>query len=325
DRLQPVAALPPQQEFSGYPAAANAPAVAAPAEPARVSVPVVPIAAPNPVVAPDERAQRPRPGKASVSSRRTVLLGVLLATLGAWFYYGQPGDQIAALIAVTNDAVVARLPDTRSRAVETTASVPVQSVATERVAPADAPAAPSTTDDTAPVVTDVIEPKRVDGADPMPVDSVQAADDTTPAAPANEESSARDEATALITDVAAAEAGVDQVEPAPALAFAEPIISVSERDGAARIAVPNTGHLEAPLVWWTSEHSAKAGEDFIGVDQQVLAATTKDDGNVLFVPLVNDSLPEPPKSFFVSLGFSEPHRGRIERIATVRVDIVDDD
>ena len=66
-------------------------------------------------------------------------------------------------------------------------------------------------------------------------------------------------------------------------------------------------------------------EDFIAVQQPIMADATFEDGNVLHVRLVNDSLPEPPESFFVSLGFRDPRQGHIERIATVRVDIIDDD
>ena len=44
----------------------------------------------------------------------------------------------------------------------------------------------------------------------------------------------------------------------------------------------------------------------------------------LNVPLVNDELPEQRESFYVDVGVRQP-QGQIERIASVRVDIVDDD
>jgi hypothetical protein len=46
---------------------------------------------------------------------------------------------------------------------------------------------------------------------------------------------------------------------------------------------------------------------------------------VLHVPLVNDSLSEPRESFFVNFGREDTLTGQVERVATVRVDIIDDD
>ncbi|MBT8099632.1 MAG: hypothetical protein KJO82_07770, partial [Gammaproteobacteria bacterium] len=73
------------------------------------------------------------------------------------------------------------------------------------------------------------------------------------------------------------------------------------------------------------EHSAIADSDFIPVNEQAVADVSTDEGSILHVPLVNDSLPELRESFFVNLGARDPRQGQIERIATVRVDIIDDD
>lgn len=333
ERLRPVAAQPARQEFSSYPAAANSPTVAVPAEPAPISEPVATVAAVDPVITSEDNPQKSRPRKSNARTRRTVLLGILLATLGSWSYYGQPGEQIATLVERANETVVSALPELQSPAAETTVLAPARSVATERVAPVDtAPAAKSSGEGATAVVAEVmesepepvaiVEPLR---AAPVPADSVPATNDTTTAGPAEAESAPRIESPGIATDGTLADAEVDPVDSDPGLAFAEPVISVSERDGAARIAAPTTGYSESPLVWWTSEHSARAGEDFIAVQQQLLDATMIDDQYTLLVPLVNDSLPEPRESFFVSIGFREPQQGRIERVATVRVDIVDDD
>ena len=56
-----------------------------------------------------------------------------------------------------------------------------------------------------------------------------------------------------------------------------------------------------------------------------MADVTNEGNDVLHIPLVNDYLPEPPESFFVNLGIHDTQQGHIERIATVRVDIIDDD
>jgi hypothetical protein len=83
--------------------------------------------------------------------------------------------------------------------------------------------------------------------------------------------------------------------------------------------------LATPLIWWTSEHTANADKDFISVEQQTMADVSVGGSYMLHIPLVNDNLPEPPESFFVNLGHRGPQQGQIERIATVRVDIIDDD
>lgn len=308
DRLRPVAAEPAPQKSPRYPAATSSPAVTAPAEPVRVSEPDVAIAAVAPVVPSTARAQKTRSTTSNARVRRTVLLGALLATLGAWFYYGQPREQIEALIDRSGETFVAL-----------------------------------------PTVPDMAAPESVAGVELAPEISARADDDTTPAVPAEDENFARDELIAesptsapdesaaeeetsaidepaeIATGAPLAEAGVDQLESGPEVAFARPVISVSERDGAARIVAPNTGYSELPLVWWTSEHLARADEDFIAVPQQRLPAAANDGDSTLLVPLINDSVPEPPESFFVSLGFLDAGQGRIERIATIRVDIVDDD
>ena len=46
---------------------------------------------------------------------------------------------------------------------------------------------------------------------------------------------------------------------------------------------------------------------------------------MLHIPLVDDSLSEPRESFFVNIGLFDTQQGQIERIAVVRVDIIDDD
>ena len=103
----------------------------------------------------------------------------------------------------------------------------------------------------------------------------------------------------------------------------DPIVTVSERDASARIALPQAGDSLAGLVWWTSEHTADADTDFIAVQQQAADLFPGDD--VLHVPLVNDSLSEPRESFFVNFGREDTLTGQVERVATVRVDIIDDD
>ena len=113
----------------------------------------------------------------------------------------------------------------------------------------------------------------------------------------------------------------DVVEP-EAVVLTESFVSVSERDASARIVLQRNDESGSPLVWWTSEHTAKADTDFVPVPQQVVYFGS---GDPLHIPLVNDSLPERPESFFVHFGLRHAEQGNIERVATVRVDINDDD
>jgi hypothetical protein len=108
----------------------------------------------------------------------------------------------------------------------------------------------------------------------------------------------------------------------PTIQVAAPIMSVSERDGAARIVVVKATGLSS-LFWWTSDHTAVSDADFIAVPYQL--ADIAPDGDAFLVPLVNDAIPESPESFFVNFGIRDAAEGRLDRIATVRVDIVDDD
>ena len=105
----------------------------------------------------------------------------------------------------------------------------------------------------------------------------------------------------------------------------DPFISVSERDAAARIVLKHSTNSTMQLTWWTSEGTAISDQDFIAVQQRIITDASLEDGNILHIPLINDSVPELNESFFVNIGFRNTEDGQIERIATVRVDIIDDD
>jgi hypothetical protein len=77
--------------------------------------------------------------------------------------------------------------------------------------------------------------------------------------------------------------------------------------------------------WWTSEHTANADKDYISIDQETMVGASFDESSMLHIPLVDDSLSEPRESFFVNIGLLDTQQGQIERIAVVRVDIIDDD
>ena len=120
-------------------------------------------------------------------------------------------------------------------------------------------------------------------------------------------------------------APADPVQTQPELVLGESIVSVSERDGAARVTRPRIENSATLLFWWTSEHTAKSDEDFVPIKQQAIADASIEGSNMLHIPLVNDGLPEPRESFFVNFGLRNTQQGQVELVATVRVDIIDDD
>jgi len=61
------------------------------------------------------------------------------------------------------------------------------------------------------------------------------------------------------------------------------------------------------------------------VEQKTMANVSTEDSRMLHIPLVDDSVPERRESFFVNVGYRNTDLGQIERIRTVRVDIIDDD
>ena len=119
-------------------------------------------------------------------------------------------------------------------------------------------------------------------------------------------------------DAAAEDPATDEAEEA---AFVEPAVVVFERSGLARVSLPRDAAPGLPLVWWTSEHTARANADFIPVTEQAVDIAT---GDTLTVQLVDDNLPEAQESFYVDVGVRQPE-GHIERVTSIRVDIVDDD
>lgn len=338
ERLRPTTDQPPRHESIDYRAMEAPPPVTrvavpverpvAPTPVAATPVAETPVAAPDPVVSKEDRPLHAQPIGRPARSRRALLLGLLLAVLGAWSYYGQPREQVAELIAQVDEKLVVGLLEQPGGIAGIAAPTAGRPVPVEPVVAANRPAAaaPAATLDKPPADTGVTGP----GTEPAAIVDEPAAALTDATDPAARADSAPAENTGdETTDVAAAgdsqdmQAGRQQAE-SQAVASA-PIVSVSESDGVARIAVPPTGYSAAPLIWWTSEHTARSNEDFIAIEQRLMPDATVGDGNMLLVPLVNDSLPEPPESFFVSLGFRNSQQGQIERIATIRVDIADDD
>ena len=314
-----------------HPAVEDTPQMTNQAVPAHGTATAPPVADVDPVTFNESGPTKVRPNRKRVSPRRAIFLGILLAALGAWSYYGQPQEQLESLISYIDANFDILRTSQSDGTVKIPIPDPVESVSTDRVAPVDYPAAtaPAASDEDtlADSVAKHSEVERTAAIDAIFPPLAQPSDQPELADPSKGDNTmgTGDQATNLTANEVSADNDAEPMQMEPEVGFAESVVSVPERDGAARIALVRIEYSAMPLIWWTSEDSASADTDFISVEQQTVADVSTEGDSVLHIPLVNDSLPEPQESFFVNLGVRDPQQGRIERIATVRVDIIDDD
>ncbi len=290
------------QKLKSVVATASAPAPAHAVPPPTYTAADPPPALARPVVA--ERAQRDRPERRSHFGALSVLLLVIGLGAAAW-YYQEP------LRAFSTDLMA-----------EVEARIDAQRASPDRAAApaatsAGAPLAP------APAVTDP-EPAMVlaPGAN-VPADANPAAPavDAPVSAPAEEPFAAEAERAtppAAVTPAPpAADAGPTR------FAFQQDVVTVREGDVAARITIRRSGNLsgEASVSWWTAEGTARADADYADLGARIERFAPGEASRTVYVPLTNDTVREPTKSFRVLLG-----RGEGADIAgEVRVDVIDDD
>ena len=248
----------------------------------------------GPVIAPapasDKRREIARTRRKRASRTRSLILLPVLAGLVAWYFYGQPGNDIAELAAMTESYLD---PVPEAQGVTTAATTPDQD---------------ATTPIEEPPVAAAVEP--LPQAVPEPVVS-EAPDPVAPLPDAE-------------TD-AGAETEVVSQDRTQGSTLIQSFVTVYERDGAARIAFRRPVGTTGTLVWWSADHTAIGDEDYIPLQQPVTAFAAGEEAETLHVPLINDGLPEPRETFYVYLGQRNPGSGQLEPIARVRVDINDDD
>lgn len=140
-------------------------------------------------------------------------------------------------------------------------------------------------------------------------------------------------APALVEPAEEAPAAVPAPQPAPAaapepgrLGFATAAFHINESTAvliADIIRVDGTDGVVG-VYWRTVASNALDGDDYVGQDWQRLELADGEIGTRIFVPLVNDGLPEVPESFFIELG--RPDGGAtIGPVVRAEVRIVDDD
>jgi hypothetical protein len=131
-------------------------------------------------------------------------------------------------------------------------------------------------------------------------------------------------------DAPLAEASPAPVESAPVAAVATDIpgdlarfsferesLSVREGDVAARVVIRRSGNPSgtADVTWRTADATAVADRDYADLGARAERFAPGESSRTIYVPLTNDSVPEPTRSFRVLLDGG----------AEIRVDIVDDD
>jgi hypothetical protein len=112
--------------------------------------------------------------------------------------------------------------------------------------------------------------------------------------------------------------------PAPdptGFAFQQPLLKVREGDVAARIVIRRTGDLSgaAEVSWRTADGTAVADSDYADLGMRMEIFAPGEANRTVFVPLTNDAVREPEKSFGVLLHFGGAAADEL------RVDIIDDD
>ena len=119
----------------------------------------------------------------------------------------------------------------------------------------------------------------------------------------------------------------DAVAPAPApaqFAFAERTVTVSEGEARARIEILRTGALdtEASVVWSVADRSALGDEDYAVLGARIASFAVGEESQVVFVPLIADSVAERRESFVVNLRAERAGAGAGSQLEVV---VLDDD
>lgn len=106
--------------------------------------------------------------------------------------------------------------------------------------------------------------------------------------------------------------------------FLQPVATVRENEVAARIVIQRSGDSSgaASIAWWTGDDTAIADADYADLGARVERFEPGEIRRTVYVPLTNDTVTEPTKSFNIYLGRGEAGG---EPQSGMRIDIVDDD
>ena len=253
---------------------------------------------------PTARLARGRRARRRASPVRTVLGVVLAAGFAAYAYLNHAWlrDRAAGFMETAAALASQRSVAPTAAATAPTAAAPTATASTATAPAATAPtaAAPATAEppaaspaieaSPAPVVSTSV-PKSEPAPEPEPAAATSAPTHLDPPAPAP--AAPQQPAQTVAAAIAAS----------PRFAFAERTLTVNEGDGSARVLIRRTGLLDeaASVVWWTTDGTAVADEDYAVLGARVARFAVGEDTQVLYVPLIGDSLRESRESFVVNL------------------------
>ncbi len=259
-----------------------------------------------PATAPRVVAMRAKSAAPAHSSglRTLFLLFALIGLGAAAWYYRDPLVTFGSELIATVETEVGRI-----RAADPRPAAPA----------ADAPLtqAPVVIDDTpATVVADATGQNVVkETAGPAMPEADARAAVATGALPAAEPLPAPSEPARGATS-ATAESSADAAGPVR-FAFDREALAVREGDVAARVVIRRSGDSSGTteISWWTAEGTAVADRDYADLGARIERFAPGESSRTIYVPLTNDVVPEPARSFRVLLDGG----------AEIRVDILDDD
>ena len=299
-------------------AAAQPPAFAVP--PPTYSAADPPPALTRPVVA--ERSSRDEPERRGIGGKLFALLLVIGLGFAAWYYQ----EPLRAFSTDLMAEVQARIDADQAPADR--APVPVAGDAEAPLA-----AAPAITDPepamvlapgaNVPADASTAAPVGREAASVPPGEPVATQAQPVETAPPTVAAPAPDAVERAPTAAAPAPMAAATAAGPTSFAFQQDLVTVREGDVAARIAIRRSGNLSgtASVSWWTAQGTALADADYADLGARIERFAPGEASRTIYVPLTNDAVREPAKSFRVLLGRGEG----TDIAAEMRVDIVDDD
>ncbi len=305
------------------------------------TLPVFPAAAPPWVNAPVPAARASSRAVASGRRRtlRIALALLVLAVLGAAgaVYYDRWPVGALDLLSAARTRAPATLDETRDS--QRSSAVP-EGVASEPNAPAPTrpPSSPPPVEAGSPGASGtepMAEAARTPLAPPPQADPGKPAD--VAGTPNERRATSADEPAIALptppTSGAAVTAAPARDAPAPPAAregplfeIAEPVVAVSEGQGAAAIVIRRNGDATAAasVIWWCEPQTALGDEDFADLGRRRETFAPGETTRTVFVPLINDVAAEATEVFLVHVGQYDSTR-TLRVSSTARVEINDDD
>jgi serine/threonine protein kinase len=109
--------------------------------------------------------------------------------------------------------------------------------------------------------------------------------------------------------------------------FATPVVTISEGQTVATATVRRRGGSlsESSFVWWTSDGSATADDDYANLGARIEKFAAGEETRTIHIPLVSDSKAESRENFYVNLREGEQLGRRLDQAQRIEIVVVDDD